>query len=270
MPIRFSVLPGQANVYLSFTGTSSFVLQQYVMLHDMVATHSTVRVTVCRGENGTAQMYWNSIFLNSKYICNDGHCCRPGLPASGSLMRWPKSRWVSTLPPVQGSMGNKWSAETDWFYFTAHSSPSPLPLFGFCFFCTETEEALSTDLVPGDVIVIPSNGTIMPCDAVLICGTCIVNESMLTGDWRLNWSNCLLFVWKFKEKYVSQIFLCPPLSFPAVRRECSGHQDRPSEPSAGQEGCGWWHDLQHGGTQKTYALLRHKRHTDPLLHGRNG
>uniref|UniRef100_A0A8C2IPU2 ATPase 13A3 n=1 Tax=Cyprinus carpio TaxID=7962 RepID=A0A8C2IPU2_CYPCA len=69
------------------------IKKQYVMLHDMVAAHSTVRVTVCRGEN-----------------------------------------------------------------------------------------ALSTDLVPGDVIVIPSNGIIMPCDAVLICGTCIVNESMLTGE----------------------------------------------------------------------------------------
>uniref|UniRef100_A0A9J7YVB8 ATPase 13A3 n=1 Tax=Cyprinus carpio carpio TaxID=630221 RepID=A0A9J7YVB8_CYPCA len=73
------------------------IKKQYVMLHDMVATHSTVRVTVYRGEN-------------------------------------------------------------------------------------ETEEALSTDLVPGDVIVIPSNGTVMPCDAVLVCGTCIVNESMLTGE----------------------------------------------------------------------------------------
>lgn len=40
---------------------------------------------------------------------------------------------------------------------------------------------MSTDLVPGDVMIIPSNGTIMPCDAVLISGTCIVNESMLTG-----------------------------------------------------------------------------------------
>uniref|UniRef100_A0A8C1KZX2 ATPase 13A3 n=1 Tax=Cyprinus carpio TaxID=7962 RepID=A0A8C1KZX2_CYPCA len=75
-------------------GTSLYTIKkQYVMLHDMVAAHSTVRVTVCRGEN-----------------------------------------------------------------------------------------ALSTDLVPGDVIVIPSNGIIMPCDAVLICGTCIVNESMLTGE----------------------------------------------------------------------------------------
>lgn len=45
----------------------------------------------------------------------------------------------------------------------------------------EIEEILSTDLVPGDLMVIPSNGTIMPCDAVLVSGTCIVNESMLTG-----------------------------------------------------------------------------------------
>lgn len=47
---------------------------------------------------------------------------------------------------------------------------------------SDIEEVLSTDLVPGDVMVIPSNGTIMPCDAVLISGTCIVNESMLTGE----------------------------------------------------------------------------------------
>uniref|UniRef100_A0A674CMZ3 ATPase 13A3 n=1 Tax=Salmo trutta TaxID=8032 RepID=A0A674CMZ3_SALTR len=44
------------------------------------------------------------------------------------------------------------------------------------------EEAMSTELVPGDVIVIPSNGMIMPCDAVLVHGNCIVNESMLTGE----------------------------------------------------------------------------------------
>ncbi|XP_019388479.1 PREDICTED: probable cation-transporting ATPase 13A3 isoform X1 [Crocodylus porosus] len=46
----------------------------------------------------------------------------------------------------------------------------------------EREEILSTDLVPGDIMLIPSNGTIMPCDAVLVSGTCIVNESLLTGE----------------------------------------------------------------------------------------
>ncbi|KAF7669773.1 hypothetical protein LDENG_00124350 [Lucifuga dentata] len=73
------------------------IKKQYVMLHDMVAVHSVVHVSVCRG--------------------------------------------------------NK-----------------------------DIEQAMSTELVPGDVIVIPANGMIMPCDAVLVHGTCIVNESMLTGE----------------------------------------------------------------------------------------
>ncbi len=40
----------------------------------------------------------------------------------------------------------------------------------------------SVELVPGDLILIPSNGCTMTCDAVLVSGTCIVNESMLTGE----------------------------------------------------------------------------------------
>ncbi|XP_068196725.1 polyamine-transporting ATPase 13A3-like [Antennarius striatus] len=47
---------------------------------------------------------------------------------------------------------------------------------------SEVEHALSTDLVPGDVIVLPANGMVMPCDAALVQGSCIVNESMLTGE----------------------------------------------------------------------------------------
>ncbi|CAL4061389.1 unnamed protein product, partial [Meganyctiphanes norvegica] len=45
-------------------------------------------------------------------------------------------------------------------------------------------EISALDLVPGDVLVIPrdcSNLT-LPCDAVLISGSAIVNESMLTGE----------------------------------------------------------------------------------------
>ncbi|XP_034035846.1 probable cation-transporting ATPase 13A3 isoform X2 [Thalassophryne amazonica] len=73
------------------------IKKQFIMLHDMVAAHSIVRVSVCRANN-------------------------------------------------------------------------------------DIDEIMSTDLVPGDVMVIPGNGTIMPCDAVLVSGTCIVNESMLTGE----------------------------------------------------------------------------------------
>ncbi|XP_053774202.1 polyamine-transporting ATPase 13A3 isoform X3 [Desmodus rotundus] len=87
------------------------IKKQYIMLHDMVAAHSTVRVSVCR--------------VNEDF-----------LP--------PRSHFLSLNP--------------------------------------ESEEIFSTDLVPGDVMVIPLNGTVMPCDAVLINGTCIVNESMLTGE----------------------------------------------------------------------------------------
>uniref|UniRef100_A0A8C5KNQ8 Polyamine-transporting ATPase 13A3 n=1 Tax=Jaculus jaculus TaxID=51337 RepID=A0A8C5KNQ8_JACJA len=82
---------------LSIVSSLYSIRKQYIMLHDMVAAHSTVRVSVCR--------------VNE-----------------------------------------------------------------------EIEEIFSTDLVPGDVMVIPLNGTVMPCDAVLINGTCIVNESMLTGE----------------------------------------------------------------------------------------
>ena len=47
----------------------------------------------------------------------------------------------------------------------------------------QLEEVDSSTLVPGDVIEIPqSPDTIMPCDFVLLTGTCIVNESMLTGE----------------------------------------------------------------------------------------
>lgn len=44
------------------------------------------------------------------------------------------------------------------------------------------EEVDTTSLVPGDVIVVPSHGCTLTCDAVLMAGTCILNESMLTGE----------------------------------------------------------------------------------------
>ena len=47
----------------------------------------------------------------------------------------------------------------------------------------EFVEVPERHLVPGDVIAVPAHGCVMTCDAVLITGTCIVNESMLTGEW---------------------------------------------------------------------------------------
>nr|XP_046252815.1 cation-transporting ATPase 13A2 isoform X2 [Scatophagus argus]XP_046252816.1 cation-transporting ATPase 13A2 isoform X2 [Scatophagus argus] len=45
------------------------------------------------------------------------------------------------------------------------------------------EECVSSvDLVPGDCLIIPQEGLLLPCDAALLTGECLVNESMLTGE----------------------------------------------------------------------------------------
>ncbi|XP_062316016.1 cation-transporting ATPase 13A2 isoform X1 [Osmerus eperlanus] len=46
----------------------------------------------------------------------------------------------------------------------------------------EEESVSSLELVPGDCLVIPREGLVLPCDAALLTGECLVNESMLTGE----------------------------------------------------------------------------------------
>ncbi|XP_075802719.1 polyamine-transporting ATPase 13A2 isoform X7 [Microtus pennsylvanicus] len=45
----------------------------------------------------------------------------------------------------------------------------------------EEEWVDSSELVPGDCLVLPQEGGVMPCDATLVAGECVVNESSLTG-----------------------------------------------------------------------------------------
>ncbi|XP_075056986.1 putative cation-transporting ATPase 13A4 [Mixophyes fleayi] len=45
--------------------------------------------------------------------------------------------------------------------------------------CSQVE---SPHLVPGDIVVLSGNFFFMSCDAILLNGTCIVNEGMLTGE----------------------------------------------------------------------------------------
>ena len=54
-------------------------------------------------------------------------------------------------------------------------------LFSFCSFSPEVRDVPSESLVPGDVLVVPPTGMMVPCDAVLLSGHTIVNEAMLTG-----------------------------------------------------------------------------------------
>ncbi|XP_032377687.1 polyamine-transporting ATPase 13A2 [Etheostoma spectabile] len=45
------------------------------------------------------------------------------------------------------------------------------------------EEIVSSEeLAPGDCLIIPQEGLLLPCDAALLAGECLVNESMLTGE----------------------------------------------------------------------------------------
>uniref|UniRef100_A0A8D1L3V7 Polyamine-transporting ATPase 13A2 n=1 Tax=Sus scrofa TaxID=9823 RepID=A0A8D1L3V7_PIG len=46
----------------------------------------------------------------------------------------------------------------------------------------EEEWVDSSELVPGDCLVLPQEGGPMPCDAALVAGECVVNESSLTGE----------------------------------------------------------------------------------------
>ena len=53
-----------------------------------------------------------------------------------------------------------------------------------CLYFLELHDVPGESLVPGDVMVIPPTGMSMPCDAVLLTGTAIVNEASLTGGYR--------------------------------------------------------------------------------------
>jgi cation-transporting ATPase 13A3/4/5 len=43
-------------------------------------------------------------------------------------------------------------------------------------------EIQSSNLVPGDIFEVPDDGMAMPCDCILLTGSVIINEAMLTGE----------------------------------------------------------------------------------------
>ncbi|XP_001865950.2 probable cation-transporting ATPase 13A3 [Culex quinquefasciatus] len=63
-------------------------------------------------------------------------------------------------------------------YSTVKSSDTATVIRENC----ESEQIETRLLVPGDVLEIPATGCTMQCDAVLISGNCILDESMLTGE----------------------------------------------------------------------------------------
>lgn len=63
-------------------------------------------------------------------------------------------------------------------YSTVKNSDTAMVVRDNC----ESEQIETRFLVPGDVVEIPATGCTMQCDAVLISGNCILDESMLTGE----------------------------------------------------------------------------------------
>lgn len=84
------------------------------------------------------------------------------------------------------------------------------------------ETIRTEELVPGDIIVLPANGCTMHCDAVLLYGTCIVNESMLTGAFVYN------LRWKIASSFFHHLMSLYMLMFD--RRECSRDQNASTIP----------------------------------------
>ena len=67
---------------------------------------------------------------------------------------------------------------SDTVQIVRHTQSGVETTTGSCLCVTVSTETL----VPGDIVVIPTHGCVMHCDAVLLVGNCIVNESMLTGE----------------------------------------------------------------------------------------
>ena len=55
------------------------------------------------------------------------------------------------------------------------------------------EEIDSSKLVPGDVVKVPE-GRSLPCDMILLSGSAIVNEAMLTGESIPVMKNCIPYM----------------------------------------------------------------------------
>ncbi len=168
------------------------------MLHDMVAAHSVLRVSVCRGNKGMffflniKQSYRQTLMETRVIVLIFGItvcvelillCISPVTKLSHFILLL----FCNSVCAI-------------WF-----------SLFSFLMLFLDIEQAMSTELVPGDVIIIPANGMIMPCDAALIHGTCIVNESMLTGRISIIWHNYNSFHFFYKKNLIPtctcQLFL---------------------------------------------------------------
>lgn len=122
----------------------------------------------------------------------------------------------------------------------------------------------SADLVPGDCISLPTDGLLVPCDAALLTGECMVNESMLTGE-RASLTSPQPYGIPFPARLVdpdpARVINLPPC--------CSSRRgERASDENSAP---GWQPGSQHRLFRRrapaAHLVLRDTGHPSQVLHG---
>lgn len=120
----------------------------------------------------------------------------------------------------------------------------------------------SADLVPGDCISLPTDGLLVPCDAALLTGECMVNESMLTGE-RASLTSPYgsLFPPRLVDPDSPRVINLPPCCS-SRRGERAGDEN----PAPGQQP-GSQHRLFRRGAPAAHLVLWDAGHPSQVLHG---
>uniref|UniRef100_A0AAX7VJ02 Cation-transporting P-type ATPase N-terminal domain-containing protein n=1 Tax=Astatotilapia calliptera TaxID=8154 RepID=A0AAX7VJ02_ASTCA len=125
--------------------------------------------------------------LNEDWTCNNLHGSQKGLsPLEQSFRRTIYGTNLIDVPvkpyPKLLSHDCEIIMFSRFLILTSHSRSLRIDICtGLCVF-SEEECVSSVELVPGDCLIIPQEGMLLPCDAALLAGECLVNESMLTGE----------------------------------------------------------------------------------------
>uniref|UniRef100_A0A452SHP7 ATPase cation transporting 13A2 n=1 Tax=Ursus americanus TaxID=9643 RepID=A0A452SHP7_URSAM len=174
----------------------------------------TLRYYVFRGQRfvwmESQQAFCQVSLLDHGRTCDDVHRSCSGLTLQDQTVRWAPPRTLGTraLNPYYGfqafSIG-LWLADRYYSYalciFLISTASICLSLYKtrkqsqtlrdmvqlsarvcVCRPSGEEEWVDSSELVPGDCLVLPQEGGLVPCDAALVAGECVVNESSLTGE----------------------------------------------------------------------------------------
>ncbi|KAJ6655499.1 hypothetical protein lerEdw1_005077 [Lerista edwardsae] len=195
-----------AVVLMSLTSVSLAVYdlrKQSVKLHQLVESQNSVPVRICRKQTGEPRAGPVSQPPGSVPVVRGPFSGSPAMHSElesllvrgGMASRRPRS--PNTRSSTPGAFAGEEEEEEELFCFR---------LTPACVRCSEAQsyngvdgrggikippgsrlspgfqELESRHLVPGDALALDGGKSILPCDALLIHGQCVVNEGMLTGE----------------------------------------------------------------------------------------